>query len=221
MAGDLERALADAGISARELARASGVDPGFLARILGGNARPSLDTYARLGIPLGLDLATRYYPTTGPQIRDRHQSRMLEALLDSLHPRWRPFTEVAVRRPSRGWIDAALLDARAAILIASELQSDLRRIEQLIRWATEKAASLPSWDGWAALGEPSTSRLLVVRRTRATRRVVAEAASQLRVAYPAHPDDALSALAGDSPWPGPAMIWARVEAGGTRLVGGR
>ena len=221
MAEDLERALADAGISARALARSSGVDPGFLARILAGAARPSLDTYARLCVPLGLDLATRFYPTTGPLIRDRHQARMLEALLDSLHPRWRSFTEVAVRRPSRGWIDAALLDARAALLVASELQSDLNRIEQLIRWSAEKAASLPSWDGWTALGEPATSRLLVVRRTRASRRVVAETARQLRVAYPAHPDDALAALVDDAPWPGPAMLWARVEARGTLLAGGR
>jgi len=221
LVGDLERSLADSGTSARALARASGVDAGFLARILAGTERPSLDTYARLSVPLGLDLTTRLYPNTGPIIRDRHQARMLEALLATLHPRWRAFTEVAVRRPSRGWIDAALHDPAAHLLVATELQSELRRLEQLIRWSAEKAASLPSWDGWTHLGEPRTSQLLIVRRTRATRATAVELERQLRVAWPAHPDDALAALAGTSPWPGAAMLWVVIDARGTRFVHGR
>jgi hypothetical protein len=147
---------------------------------------------------------------------------MLEALLEHLHPRWHPFTEVAVRRPSRGWIDAVLHEPREAVAVASELQSELRRLEQLIRWSAEKAASLPSWDGWSSLGtEPRIERLLVVRRTRATRAVAASFAAQLRIAYPAHPDDALAALGGTSPWSGAAMVWAVVEARGARFVSGR
>ena len=38
---------------------------------------------------------------------------MLELLLAPLHPRWTPSTEVAVRQPSRGWIDLVLHDAVA------------------------------------------------------------------------------------------------------------
>ena len=41
---------------------------------------------------------------------------------------------------------------------------------------------------------PAVSRLLIVRRTRTSRRIAAEFAQQLRAAYPAHPDDALEAL---------------------------
>jgi transcriptional regulator with XRE-family HTH domain len=218
---DIEQARADAGISARALARASGVDAGFLCRILAGEAHPSLDTYARLSGVLGLDLALRAYPNTGPLIRDRHQARILELLLATLHPRWKPYAEVAVRQPSRGWIDAVLHDAAAALLVATEIQSELRRLEQIVRWSAEKAASLPSWDGWTPLGGPRTSQLLIVRRTRATRHAAGEFERQLRLAFPAHPDDALAALAGTSVWPGPALLWASIDARGTRIVHGR
>jgi hypothetical protein len=77
------------------------VDPGFISRLRAGTARPSLDTYARLATALGADLSVHIYPNTGPGIRDRHQACILEALLAGLHTRWQPFTEVAVRRPSR------------------------------------------------------------------------------------------------------------------------
>ena len=139
-----------------------------------------------------------------------------------LHPRWHAFSEVAVRRPSRGWIDAVLHDPRAGLAVATELQSELRRLEQLVRWSGEKAASLPSWDGWDRLGdEPRIDRLLIVRRTRATREVAAADERQLRVAFPAHPDDALAALTGTAPWPGAALVWSVVDGRGARLVGGR
>ena len=222
LAGQLVRFCDDAGVTQRALAAASGVPQAYISRILAGETRPSLETYARITAALGADLTVRIYPNTGPGIRDRHQARILEALLSILHPRWHPFTEVVVRRPSRGWIDAVLHDPRADLLVATELQSELRRLEQIVRWSAEKAASLPSWDGWTPLGgEPQVSRLLVVRRTRATRTIAAEFGRQLRVAYPAHPDDAIAALTGGAPWPGPALVWATIDGDLTRLVPGR
>jgi hypothetical protein len=176
----------------------------------------------RLGAILGADLSARYFPSTGPAIHDRHQAPMLELLLATTRPRWHPFTEVGVRRPNRGWIDAVLHDPRAHLLVASELQSELRRLEQLIRWHAAKAEALPSWDGWANLGEePNIGRLLIVRRTRATRAVAAEFGRQLRAAYPAHPDDALAALAGDEAWPGDSLLWVAMDARGARFAAGR
>ena len=212
----------DAGVSRLLLARSSGVDPGYLCRIEAGTERPSLEVYARLAAGLGADLSVRLYPNTGPAIRDRHQARILEALLAVRHPRWHAYPEVAVRRPSRGWIDVGFHDPRDRILVATEIQSELRRLEQLIRWASEKAVSLPSWDGWAALGEePGVSLLLVVRDTRSTRAIAREFGRVLRAAYPAHPDDALAALTGQSPWSGASILWAvsgRAAADGVRIV---
>jgi transcriptional regulator with XRE-family HTH domain len=209
VATDIARLRADAGLSRSRLARCSGVDTSYVARIEGANATPSLETYARIAAALGADLVVRLYPNTGPVIRDRHQAGILEALLATLHPRWAAYPEVAVRRPSRGWIDVGLHDARGGTLVAVEIQSEIGRLEQLIRWAGEKAASLPSWERWASLGnEPRISQLLVVRETRATRSVARGFARTLRAAYPAHPDDALAALCGTGPWPGPAILWA-------------
>ncbi len=223
LAEAIQRFREDAGVSRAALARAAGVDAAFLGRIERGDERPSLETYERLAAVLGVDLSIRLYPNTGPVIRDRLSAPMLDALLGILHPRWQPFTEAAVRKPSRGWIDAVLRDARAGTLVAGELQSELRRLEQLIRWHAEKAASLPSWDGWPKDGtEPTVSRLLIVRRTRATQAIAAEFGRQLRVAYPAHPDDALGALAtSGAPWPGAAVVWAEVTGSTARLVGRR
>ncbi len=221
LAEDIERLRADAGLSVAALAKAAGVDPGYLYRILAGTERPSQETYARLAVALGADLSCRLYPDTGPLVRDRHQARMLEALLGVLHPRWRTHTEVAVRRPSRGWIDAVLHDPHEAVVVAVEIQSELRRLEQLVRWSAEKAASLPSWVGWASLGdEPRRSSLLIVRRTRTTRAVASSFAGQLRAAYPAHPDDALAALTAPAPWPGAALMWSIVDGPNVRFAAG-
>ena len=127
-----------------------------------------------------------------------------------------------VHRPARGSIDLGLHEPRERLLVASELQSELRRLEQLFRWHALKVEALPSWEGWVRLGEePAVSRLLVVRRTRATRAVAAQFPAQLRAVFPAHPDDAVAALTGTASWPGPALVWVAIDARGARFVPGR
>ena len=220
---EIQKFRRGAGMSKAALARAAGVDAAYLGRIEDGDECPTLEVYERLASVLGADVSIRLYPNTGPTIHDRISAPILEALLGIVDARWRPFTEVGVRKPSRGWIDAALHDARARTILATEIQSELRRLEQLVRWHAEKAESLPSWPGWHDLrGEPEISRLLIVRRTRATRATANEFAQQLRVAYPAHPDDALAALATPTaPWPGPALLWAEAAGSHARLLPGR
>jgi transcriptional regulator with XRE-family HTH domain len=218
---DVVRLRDDSGISRAALARASGVDVSFLREIEAGIASPSLRTCTRLALALGADLPLRLYPTTGPTLRDRHQAAIAEVTLRSANTRWRPFAEIAVRRPSRGWIDLGFHDGRAGVFVATEIQSELRRLEQLLRWAEAKAAALPSWDGWVQLGpEPMISRLLVVRETRANRTIAEEHRRLLRTAYPADGRDALNSLGGTEAWPGAAIIWAARDrnVGGYRLV---
>lgn len=217
---DVQRLREDGGLTRAALARAGGIDASYLADIEAGSARPSHEICLRIAISLGADLPLRLYPSTGPAVRDRLQTPILEALLAGLHPRWHAFAEIATRRPSRGWIDAGLHDPRARVFVATEIQSELRRIEQLLRWSAAKADSVPSWEGWAQLGEePAISRLLVVRDSRTNREIAAEVRLVLRTAYPADPRDALAALRGPDGWPGPALLWAvRDAAGGWRLV---
>jgi hypothetical protein len=195
-----------------------------VSRIEGGNLAPTLETYRRVAAALGAYFAARVYPQSGPATRDRHQVPMAELVLASLHARWDSTPEVAVRRPARGWIDLVLHEPVARVLVATELESGVRRIEQLLRWSAEKAQALPSAVGWLdwldGSREPEVSRLLVVRWTRANREAAAAARRVLREAYPADPRDALEALTGTAAWPGSAMIWARLGKGGARLDDG-
>jgi transcriptional regulator with XRE-family HTH domain len=222
LADEVSRLRLDAGLSRLAVARAAGISDAYLGRIEDGGEHPSAETLVRIGLVLGADLSAHLYPNTGPAIHDRWAAPMLELLLASRHPRWEAFTEVAVHRPSRGSIDLVLHERRERVAVATELQGDLRRLEQLVRWQTAKAESLPSWAGWTTLEDPpDVSRLLVVRRTRATRTVVADFGMQLREVFPAHPDDAVAALTGTQRWPGAALVWVRVEGARARFAGGR
>ena len=82
--------VSDAGISQRLLASASGLPQSTVSDILAGRVDPTLETYARLGAVLGADISAKFFPTTGPQVRDRHQGRILEVLLQERHPRVGP-----------------------------------------------------------------------------------------------------------------------------------
>jgi transcriptional regulator with XRE-family HTH domain len=219
---DVRRLREDAGITRTALSDTAGIDASFVGAIEAGAANPSVPTCMRLAMALGADLPLRLYPTTGPTVRDRHQSAIAEALLAALDARWQPYAELAVRHPARGWIDLGMHDARAGVFVATEIQSELRRLEQLLRWADAKASALPSWEGWERLeGGRSISRLLVVRETRTNRTIAEEHRRLLRLAYPADGRDALAALVGRGAWPGPAMLWAsraRSVEGPYRLV---
>ena len=217
---DIRRMREDAGLSQSRLARAAGIAQGYLSKIEAGTVAPSLGTYARLASALGADLACRLYPNTGPAIRDRHQAAIAQALLRAAHPRWQCWPEVAVRRPARGWIDLVFHDPVDRLAIASEIESDLRRLEQLLRWHGEKAASLPSADAWPyGPGDAADiSRLLVVRVTRRTQDLAREFGEVLSVAFPGTSAAALSALTGRGRWPGPSLLWAHASDDGYRIT---
>jgi len=210
---DVTRQREDANVTLAELARACGLDPSFLSRLEAGERTPSLETIAALSVGLGADPSVRLFPNTGPPIRDRWQAPMEQGFLTALGRRWMPIPEVAVSRPARGIIDLALLDVGACV--AAEFQSQVRRLEQLIAWHRLKADSLPSADIWPRLvtiaGQPTISRLLVLRSTRAMRDLATTFEAVLAAAYPARTADAVAALTADAPWPGSAIVWMRVE----------
>jgi transcriptional regulator with XRE-family HTH domain len=214
LAQDLRRMREDAGCTRVAIAALAGVDPSLITRLETRDVDPTLETYARVAAAVGANLTARVYPDTGPSVRDRHQLRTTECLIGSLHPRWRATPEAAVRRPVRGWVDVALHDSAAALVVATEIESLLRRLEQLLRWSQEKAEALPSspaWASWSATGRPAISRLLVVRWTRTNREIARDARRLLAAAYPADPRDALDALTGMTAWTGPALLWARLD----------
>ncbi len=216
---DMRRLREDAGATKAAVAALAGVDPSAVSRMEAGTLAPTLEMYCRLAAALNADLAVRVYPAGGMRLRDRHQARIEDLTLGQAHARWYPTLEAVVRRPVRGWIDMVLHDPVARLLVATELESGLRRLEQMIRWSEEKACALDSNPGWAAWsaggGPPEISRLLIVRSTRENRAIAADARRILHAAYPADPRDALDALTGTAAWPGPAMLWARIDPVGS------
>ena len=176
---EIRRMREDAGLSQASVARSAVVNQPYLSRIEAGNAEPSLEVLVRIGLALGADLGVRYFPNTGPRIRDHLQVAMSEALLRELHPRWRPTPEVPVYRPVHGVIDLVLEERDGSATVATELHSQLRRLEQQIRWQTQKADALATH---ADQQGRSVSRLLVLRNTQAIRDAVRAGAATLAAA---------------------------------------
>lgn len=201
----------DASVSRADVSRAAGIDRAHYSRIETGDTGASLEVLLAVGAVLGADLSVRYFPGSGPRIRDRFQAPIVEALLRVLHESWVAQPEVPIVRPVRGVIDIVL--RRDGEVVACEVQSELRRLEQVIRWSAEKAAALGLPD------RPSASRLLVIRSTTQTREVARRFEATLRAAYFAKAVDALAALSTPmQAWPGPAILWARLERGHAEIL---
>jgi transcriptional regulator with XRE-family HTH domain len=221
--GEIRRLREDAALTRAAVARAAGVDPSYVSLIEDGEREAGYAVPAAVGAVLGADLSVRMFANTGPRIHDRSQAAMVEALLRALHARWIRTPEVPVLRPARGVIDVVLDDRTHPLLVAGEVQSQLRRLEQQIRWHREKELSLPSSELWrfaAVDGAPSTSRLLVLRSTRDLRDLAQTCEATLAAAYPARPADAVAALTSNAPWPGAAIVWMHVDGSHVRLLDG-
>ncbi len=218
--GEIDRLRRDAGMSLRRLAEAAEIDPGYLSQMVAGSRSPSVAVLVALTAVLGADLSIHVYPTTGPTIRDGIQTRIAEELLRIAAPTLRRAVEVPVYRPARGFIDIVFDEPTRAIAIATEIQSRIDRLEQQLRWAQDKAQSLPSSDMWQFL-EPGVtiSRLLVLRSTAANREIARRFEATLVVAHPARTNDVYHALTTpDTPWPGPGILWADVSGDDARIL---
>lgn len=217
---EIRRFRLDAGLSQRRLGGLAGIDHAFLSRIERGNREPSLAVLVAIATALGGNLNLRLYPGTGPRLRDPIQARITEALIRILDPRWTRMVEVPVHRPARGVIDLVAHDRTAGIVIATEVQSELRRLEQQIRWSHEKSQSLPSADFWRFVDDaPRVDQLLVLRSTRTNRQLAARFSATLAVAFPANPVHAYQALTMPNiEWPGSALLWASVEGDTARIL---
>ena len=215
----------DAGVSQVRLAAAAGISQGHASEIESGAVTPSAETLHRIAIALGGRYVTRIEPGIGVPIRDHIQARMVEALLARLDPRWQRHLEVPIHRPVRGNVDLVLHDPKTGDVVVCEAHSQLRRLEQQIRWAHDKAAALMTADplGLAATGRSPlrVSSLLLLRSSRANRTLAREFDATFRAAYPGDTRRAVHSLSGPTePWPGSSLVWVSVEEGvATVLMG--
>jgi transcriptional regulator with XRE-family HTH domain len=221
---EIRRLRQDGGISQRRLAASAGISQSTLSRIEAARIETGATTAASIALALGASLDLRLRVDTGSPIRDHIQAQIVEALLRIAHPRWLSLVEVPVHRPVRGSIDIVFHDPERGIVIATEVQSQIRRLEQLLRWSNEKASAIVPSGAIPQIGsarDPTVSRLLVVRSTRANREIISTYAGIVRSAYPASPERAYEALASaDADWPGAAVLWAVVDSSGTRILAG-
>jgi transcriptional regulator with XRE-family HTH domain len=216
---DLERLRLDAPASIAHVAEIAGVDRSFVGRIESGEVNPSLETLTALAIALGADLSVRIYAGAGPRLTDRHQARMVEAVLVLLAGMWTPHLEVPVSRPIRGVIDAAFLRTIDRVLVVAEAYSTISRLEQQMRWSAEKAAAVRS-SALAIDDRWSISRLLILRSTKTNRDLARTFEASLRATYPAPAAAAVRSLVHGDPWPGDAIIWVRIEGETVELLAG-
>lgn len=222
LGAEIRRLREDAGLSKLIVARTAGIDPTHLRMIEAAEREPSAQVLARVAAALGAEASTRLFPTTGPPIRDRFQARMIEAFLRELPSRWTRWVEVAVHRPVRGVIDAVIADPAARRVIAIEAQSELRRLEQQLRWARAKADALPSSTIWDAADSPRISQILLLRSTATSRELARTFAETLAAAFPADPEAIHRALSDPTAaWPGPGIVWIRLDGGRASILPGR
>ena len=213
----------DAGVSLRELGAVTGLHPSHIARIETGKKAASIEALTAIGVALGAELSLKYFAGSGPRLVDRFQVAMVDSFVRRLDARWSVRLEVPVSTPARGVVDAALLDRSSPLAVAAEFQSEFHRIEQQIRWNNEKADGLAArLAGEAHDGtERSISQLLVLRSTTSTREIARRYEAVLRAAYPARTADLIKALTTpETPWPGPGIVWMRVENGVADLLNG-
>lgn len=198
----------EAGVTQAELARCAGIDAAHLLRIEAGRVAASVAVLQAIGACLGCDLGVRYFQGAGPRLHDRFQAPIIEALLRVRHPSWTGKPEVPVPA-ARGVIDLVLTRAGDQCTIACECHSELRRLDLVLRRAAEKAEALgPGFEGG-----PPASGLLLLRSTEATRAAARAFEATLAAAYPGRTSDAYAALTSPTaPWPGPTILWARLEA---------
>lgn len=216
---DFDRALRDGGISVRRLSEASGVSQPHLSQTFAGKRAPSISVLTAIATALGGDLSIRFFPTTGPTIHDRVQARIVEELVRIASPVWDPSVEVAVQRPARGYIDLVLDSQPLATIVASEIESRIDRLEQQLRWAQDKASSLPSAQLWPYLeGDRSISRLFVLRSTATNRELARRFEATLRAAHPARSSDIYESLTEGQRWPGAGILWADVRGDVVRIL---
>jgi hypothetical protein len=184
-------------------------------------ANPSIEALTAVGIALGAELSVRFFPGNGPRIHDRFQASMVEAVVRALDARWQVTLEEPVSHPSRGVIDIVLRDRNGTVVVAGEVSSEVRRLEQQLRWAAEKANGLRLQLERDNLGgaTPPVSRLLVLRSTVSTREIARRFEASLATAYPARTRDACEALTTpNAPWPGPAIVWVHLRGTSVSLL---
>jgi transcriptional regulator with XRE-family HTH domain len=221
---EFRRLRVDAGVSARALASAVGVHHSAICRFERGEQDVSIANLVALGIGIGSPAQIAFRPASGPPIRDRLQASRVEALLTFIDSDWRRFVELPVGRAALGGgvIDCVLAHPRERLLVAIESEGQIRRLEQTLRWAAQKAEALRTTGVATEIkraGSLRIERVLLLASTHHNRSVVEEHKQTFAAAYPGRLMDAVAAL--EDPlirFPGSTVLWVSADGSRPRLL---
>jgi transcriptional regulator with XRE-family HTH domain len=138
---ELRQLREDCGLGQGVVARAAGISAAHLCRIEAGQTDASRRALARIAAVLGPDVFGTNPPehgTANPRPATGSDPRIAA---DHLHPRWSRHLEVRLTGRVRGFVDLVLVDA-PNLVVAGEVESGIRRLEQQLRWGHEKAGAV-------------------------------------------------------------------------------
>jgi transcriptional regulator with XRE-family HTH domain len=199
------------GVSQAAVARAIGVARSVVCRMESGDPTIGPAIRARATAALGATFKFAVYADGTPLIRDAAHARIIERLLRLRHRRWRATVEAPIPGPGRRSTDLLLAHGRHVVLF--EVETHVRRLEEIVREQHDKRAAVREASG--AAGE-RIHVVLVLPPTRHHRSLVRAHRETVRAAYPAasaRMRDALDSPTGD--WPGDGLLWlATTDASG-------
>lgn len=204
-ADELRRMRLRAGVSQAAVAAAAGTTRSLVCRLEQGDPVVALRTRFRVAAVLGADLRLAAYEGSGALIRNSIQAAIVEELLRSRAPRWRPSVEAAVPGPGRRSVDLRLDGPTDTILI--EVETRVGSLEEIVR---ELHAKRRAFVDAAATGGRRVHVALALPVTRRHTTLVKAHPEIVRAAFPASSAAIRSALTSPSQlWPGDGLLWVR------------
>jgi DNA-binding XRE family transcriptional regulator len=192
-----------ASLTQSTVGQAPGVHRTVISRLEGGNPRVSLAIRFRTAALVGADLRLSAYAQSGPMIRDTAQARLVEAMLESIDPRWSRTLETPLPGLDRRSVDLRL-DGTAGIVLC-EVESRVGGLEEIIRELHGKRDAIGSTSG------RPIHVVLVLPRSRHHLEIVRHHPRTIEGGFPMPSDDVAAALADvEIPWTGDGILWAAV-----------
>ncbi len=205
-ADELRRIRLRAGVSQAAVAAAAGTTRSLVCRLEQGDPAVELSMRFRVAAVLGADLRLTAYQGPGAVIRDSVQAEIVEQLLRSRAPSWRPSVEAEVPGPGRRSVDLRLDGPADTILI--EVETRVESLEEIVRELHSKRRAFVESAG--ADGNRPIHVVLVLPLTRRHSTMAKAHPEIVRAAFPVSSSAIRRALtSGPGAWPGDGLLWVR------------
>lgn len=192
-----------AGVSQAAVAAAAGTSRSLVCRLEQGDPAVELRMRFRVAAVLGADLRFTAYEGSGAVIRDSVQAAVVEELLRSRDPVWRPLVEAEVPGPGRRSVDLRLDGPRDTILM--EVETRVGSLEEIVRELHSKRRAFI--DAVDADAGRRVHVVLVLPLTRRHATMVKAHPEIIRAAFPVSPSAIRRALtSGSGSWPGDGLL---------------